>query len=94
MGKISKNIRLITPVLSPLLREGSDRKTVKQKIMNTFAPGHVSRSGARPPMREAIMPRSRSPLSGGGMVSATGTLPGIKTGYWSFSGVITRGKIP
>jgi len=27
--KISKNIRLITPVFSPLFREGSDRKTVK-----------------------------------------------------------------
>jgi len=35
--KISKSIRLITPFLSPPLREGSDRKTVKQKIMHIFA---------------------------------------------------------
>jgi len=36
-GKISKSIQLITPVLSPLLRESSDRKTVEQKITYTFA---------------------------------------------------------
>jgi len=34
--KISKSIRLITPVLSPPLG-GSDRKTVEQKIMYAFA---------------------------------------------------------
>ena len=37
MGKISKSIRLITPVLSPPLREGPDRKTVEQKILYTCA---------------------------------------------------------
>jgi len=37
--KISESIRLITPVLFPPLREGSDRKTVEQKIMYSFAPG-------------------------------------------------------
>jgi len=37
--KISESIQLITPVLSPPLREGSDRKTVEQKIMYSFALG-------------------------------------------------------
>jgi hypothetical protein len=67
------------PVLSPLLREGSDRKTVEQKIMYTFALVMCPR--LEPSSHEggyhATLP---SPLSSGSMVSATGTLPGIKTG--------------
>ena len=64
MGKISKSIRLITPVLSSASGEfGQENRRTKDNVY--ICPGHVSRSVAHPPIREAIMPRSRPPLTGG-----------------------------
>jgi len=72
-GKISKSIQLITPVLSPLLRESSDRKTVEQKIIYTCA--LVMCHGLEP-----VLPSGRLsccapvPSPRWGMVSAAGAL--------------------
>jgi len=51
---------------------GQENRRTKDTVY--ICPGHVSRSGARPHIREAIMPRSRHLLSNGSMVSVTGGL--------------------
>jgi len=49
---------------------GQENRQTKNNVY--ICPGHVYRSGARPPLREAIMPCSCSLLSSWGLVSATG----------------------
>ena len=77
MGKISKSIRLIMPVLSPPLREGSDRKTVEQKILYTGA---------------LVMCPGWSPSSHQGGYHATLPFPALKRGHGECNGSFTRHK--
>jgi hypothetical protein len=83
---------LITTLLSPPLREDSDRNTVEQKIMYTFALVLVLVRNPSSHQGDLSCPDPVPPLSGGATVSATGALPGIKTGWWSLPGVLTRRK--
>jgi hypothetical protein len=71
MRKFQKVYRLITPVPSPPPREGSDRKTVKQKIMYTL-PWLCVPIRSPSPHQGGYYAALPSPALKWGMVSATG----------------------